>query len=389
MGIENTQKPIVAKNLKTNFIVCIVVVVVLILVFALVNAFVRIETKKDEGQNKEEVKQETQITDDMTKIEGGNYFEKDKNKPKDKSENNQEKPVLQEQQLQSQQNVNYNNGIDTSELMRAYYSKLVQDEEQARSSQIGFNTGNSNKSTSSSNNYNGNQNNNYQENGFPNQYQDQNMQKNKVDFANNAKKNSFYNSYQEETPLSKYEVMAGTFIPATLITGINSDLPSNSVAVVRENVYDSVTGNYLLIPKGTKIIGKYDSGVSFGQDRLLIVWQRLIYPNGKYIGLDNMGGVDLSGYAGFNGKVNNHFFKLLQAVVLSSAMGAGSAIVSDNGADDWRTEAGKGAGNVILDFGNKMGEKILNRQPTIEIKQGYRFNIMVQSDLILTPYRGQ
>ena len=99
-----------------------------------------------------------------------------------------------------------------------------------------------------------------------------------------------------------------------------------------------------------------------------------------------MGGIDLSGYAGFKGKVNNHFLKLLQAVVLSSAMGAGSAIVTDNDKDDWRSEAGKGAGQVIIDFGNKMGEKILNRQPTIEIKQGYRFNIMVQSDLILTPY---
>ncbi|MEG2609389.1 MAG: TrbI/VirB10 family protein [Bacilli bacterium] len=385
MGIENIQKPEISKNLKTNVIVCAVVVVALILVFALVNAFVRIESKKEEVPKQEEVKQEAQITDAMTGSGSGNYFEK--NKPKDNNQNSQEKPVLQEQQ--PQQVINYNNGIDTSELMRAYYSKLIQDEEQARSSQIGFNTGTSNKGTSLNNSNGNNSNNNYQENGYPNQYQDQNMQTNKIDFANNAKKNNFYNSYQEETPLSKYEVMAGTFIPATLITGINSDLPSNSVAIVRENVYDSVTGNYLLIPKGTKIIGKYDSGVSFGQDRLLIVWQRLIYPNGKYIGLDNMGGVDLSGYAGFTGKVNNHFFKLLQAVVLSSAMGAGSAIVSDNGEDDWRTEAGKGAGNVILDFGNKMGEKILNRQPTIEIKQGYRFNIMVQSDLILTPYRGQ
>ncbi|MCF0172075.1 MAG: TrbI/VirB10 family protein, partial [Fusobacterium varium] len=121
-------------------------------------------------------------------------------------------------------------------------------------------------------------------------------------------------------------------------------------------------------------------------DRLLIVWKRLIFPNGKYIGLSNMNGVDLSGYAGFSGKVNNHFFDLLKAVVLSSAMGAGGAIVTDNGEDDWRTEAGRGAGEVILNFGNKMGDRILNRQPTIEIPQGYRFNITVRSDIVLSPY---
>ncbi len=140
-----------------------------------------------------------------------------------------------------------------------------------------------------------------------NEYMAQNMQKEKKIFIENSKTGNFYNPFTEANPISPYEVMAGTMIPAILVTGINSDLPSESVAVVREDVYDTVTGNVLLIPKGTRVIGEYDSGISYGQDRLLIVWKRLIFPNGKYIGLSNMNGVDLSGYAGFSGKVNNHF----------------------------------------------------------------------------------
>ncbi|MGL4865791.1 MAG: TrbI/VirB10 family protein [Cetobacterium sp.] len=390
MGLENIPKPQITKDYNNIAIKLTMIAVVLIILLAVGNAIyssmnLQIPNKETEKEKPND-RQELTITDSNT-MDSQNYFNKKKIKNTELKEE-----IQQNNNAQNVSSVQQNNSfIDNSELMRAYYSKLIQEEEQARSSGIGFSGVIANSQNSNMSGYNGANtggNSGYSQPGFQDQYAQQNMQGQKREFVENVKQNKFYNSYQEEKAISPYEVMAGTFIPATLITGINSDLPSNSVAVVRENIYDSVTGNFLLIPKGTKIIGTYDSGVSFGQDRLLIVWQRLIFPNGKYIGLDNMNGVDLSGYAGFTGKVNNHFMKLLQAVVLSSAMGAGSAIVTDNGEDDWRTEAGKGAGQVILDFGNKMGEKILNRQPTIEIKQGYRFNIMVQSDLILTPYGG-
>ncbi|MCF0171879.1 MAG: TrbI/VirB10 family protein [Fusobacterium varium] len=389
MSLENIPKPQISKDYNRQAIRLTMVAVGLIILLAVGNAVYKSLNPKVnvEQPAKEEVTSNETITDEDT-MGGQKYY--DKNKKENVSNINASSNVESNNNIENHQSqyVEQNYGYDKGELLRAYYAKLIQEEEQARSSGIGFSTESSSGQNNGSNNsgYGNNQNNIYPQGNFPDQYAQQNMQEQKKDFLENAKQSKFYNSYQEEMPISKYEVMAGTFIPATLITGINSDLPSKSVAVVRENVYDSVTGNHLLIPKGTKIIGIYDSGIAFGQDRLLIVWQRLIFPNGKYIGLDNMGGIDLSGYAGFTGKVNNHFLKLLQAVVLSSAMGAGSAIVTDNDNDDWRSEAGKGAGQVILDFGNKMGEKILNRQPTIEIKQGYRFNIMVHSDLVLTPY---
>lgn len=386
--MDNIPKPQISTDYKRQAIRLSIVGISLIVCLAVGNAIykslnpkVTVKEQQDEISEKNE---EIEITDNDMNIQ---YYDKVKINNTTSEINNATENSNSNQDYNQNYN-HYDNYDYKAEMMRAYYSKLIQEEEQARTSNIGFSKGTANTQSTNRNEYNGASNNNlgYGNTNFPNQYAQQNMQQEKNDFLQNARQSKFYNSYQEEQPISKFEIMAGTFIPATLITGINSDLPSNSVAVVRENVYDTVTGNHLLIPKGTKIIGIYDSGVSFGQDRLLIVWQRLIFPNGKYIGLDNMGGIDLSGYAGFKGKVNNHFLKLLQAVVLSSAMGAGSAIVTDNDKDDWRSEAGKGAGQVILDFGNKMGEKILNRQPTIEIKQGYRFNIMVQSDLILTPY---
>lgn len=386
--MDNIPKPQISTDYKRKAIRLSIVGISLIVCLAVGNAIykslnpkVTIKEQQDEISEKNE---EIEITDNDMNIQ---YYDKVKINNTTSEINNTTENSNSNQNYNQNYN-HYDNYDYKAEMMRAYYSKLIQEEEQARTSNIGFSKGTTNTQSTNRKEYNGASNNNlgYGNTNFPNQYAQQNMQQEKNDFLQNARQSKFYNSYQEEQPISKFEIMAGTFIPATLITGINSDLPSNSVAVVRENVYDTVTGNHLLIPKGTKIIGTYDSGVSFGQDRLLIVWQRLIFPNGKYIGLDNMGGIDLSGYAGFKGKVNNHFLKLLQAVVLSSAMGAGSAIVTDNDKDDWRSEAGKGAGQVILDFGNKMGEKILNRQPTIEIKQGYRFNIMIQSDLILTPY---
>ena len=124
-------------------------------------------------------------------------------------------------------------------------------------------------------------------------------------------------------PLSPFEVKAGTYITAALETGIDSDLPGSIKAQVSENVYDTVSGNYILIPQGAKIIGQYDSKVSFGQNRALVVWNRIIFPDGSSIDLEKMSGVDISGYAGFSDKLNNHYLKIYGNAVLLSLMGAG------------------------------------------------------------------
>lgn len=281
----------------------------------------------------------------------------------------------------SRQEINSSNSQrdrELSEEERDTLRKLREEALTARKSSISFN-----------------RNNNAVENAgtqYPNQPKvypdyDDNRQGAKKNFLQNESSNEFTLSSRLTGNASPYEVKAGDFIPAIAITAMNSDLPAKVItAQIRENVFDTVTGKYLLIPQGAKVIGTYDSNVTWGQNRLLVVWQRLIFPNGDSINLHNMQGTDLTGKAGITGKVNNHFATLLKGVLLSSAMGAGAAIVTDD-RDDWRSEAGKGAGETIIKIGDRFAEKALNRQPTIEIKQGERFNIMVHSDLILRPYR--
>ena len=158
-------------------------------------------------------------------------------------------------------------------------------------------------------------------------------------------------------------------------------------ANIREDVYDTVTGKYLLIPKGTRVIGKYRSNISFGQSRVLVIWQRLIFPNGKSLNLDNFEGTDMSGYSGLVGKVDNHTLKLFQGVVLSYILGAAAGIIDNGGENNsWRNNAGKGAGEEIVSIGEAIASRLLAVQPTITIKPGARFNIMVNSDIILEPY---
>lgn len=210
----------------------------------------------------------------------------------------------------------------------------------------------------------------------------------KAFLSENPKKN--YNEDILKEPISKYEIKAGGIIPGVMLTGINSDLPGTMTANVREDVYDTVTGRILLIPKGTRVIGKYSSSISFGQSRVLVVWQRLIFPNGKSINLENFEGADMSGYSGLVGTVDNHTLKLFQGVILSSILGAAAGIIDDNGNNNnnnsWRNNAGRGAGEEIVTIGEAIASRLLAVQPTIKIAPGSRFNIMVNSDLVLEPY---
>jgi type IV secretion system protein VirB10 len=224
--------------------------------------------------------------------------------------------------------------------------------------------------------------------------QDQNMQQEKRDFVKEEKTLGDAKQAYLKNPLipafSRYEVKAGSIIPGVMITGINSDLPGKLVGQVRENVFDTVTGRYLLIPQGTRVIGAYDSKVAYAQERVLIVWTRLIFPNGDSIDLEGMDGVDLSGYAGLTDKVNNHWTKLITGVVLSSILSAGSKVAAGNnqvGTASFAQQAASGASEAVNTVGAKFTEKNLNIQPTLEIRPGSKFNVFVNKDMILKRYK--
>ena len=222
---------------------------------------------------------------------------------------------------------------------------------------------------------------------------DQNQQDDKNEFLkSNTNKTSSILTATFMKPVSPYEVKAGSIIPAVFITGVNSDLPGQVKAQIRENVYDSVTGQHLLLPQGTVLIGEYDSKVTYGQERVLLVWSRLILPNGWSINLEGMPGVDMSGYAGVKDRVNNHYTKIITGVVLGSVLGAGAQVAtggqgSPNTPASFGQLAVSGAAQNVNSAGQAITQKNLNIQPTIEIRQGLRVNIFVTKDLILKPYR--
>ena len=149
---------------------------------------------------------------------------------------------------------------------------------------------------------------------------DANRQDDKTEFADRARDTDFQLHARLERPRSPYTLFAGTILPCVMTQGINSDLPGQIGCMISQNVYDTVTGRHLLLPQGTKVIGTYDSRIAYGQSRVLVVWTRLLRPDGSTLSLDGMPGIDLSGYAGLTGHVNNHYLRLLGGVVLGSIL---------------------------------------------------------------------
>lgn len=186
-------------------------------------------------------------------------------------------------------------------------------------------------------------------------------------------------------PASPFILQAGTIIPAALITGIRSDLPGQITAQVTENVYDSPTGRYLLIPQGTRLVGDYDSGVSAGQRRVLLVWTRLILPDGTSLVLERLQGADVSGYAGLEDRVDRHWWGLAQAAALSTLLNIGAELAIDE-SDSIATALRDGTQDTI----GRAGEDIIRQQlaipPTLTIRPGFQLRIVVTRDLILEPY---
>lgn len=193
---------------------------------------------------------------------------------------------------------------------------------------------------------------------------------------------------QKERSQSPYEVKIGSVIPAILVSGINSDLPGQIIGQVSQNVYDTVKGEYLLIPQGSKVIGTYNSMLALGQERVLLVWQRLLFPNGDSVDIGGMGGVDAGGYAGFKDQVNNHFMKIYGNAVLLSLVGAGFQMSQRNTSQQSTPEQIIAAqmGINLSNLSSELLRKQIQIQPTIEIRPGYRFNVMVNRDMILEPY---
>jgi type IV secretory pathway VirB10-like protein len=192
-------------------------------------------------------------------------------------------------------------------------------------------------------------------------------------------------------PASPFVVQAGTVLPAALITGIRSDLPGQITAQVTQNIYDTPTGRARLIPQGARLIGVYDSQVAFGQSRVLLVWTRLIMPNGRSILLERQQGADAGGYSGLEDEVDNHWAELFKAALLSTILGVGAELGSgaDSGSNTDIIQALRlSAANSLNQTGQKVVQRNLNIQPTLTIRPGFPVRVIVNRDLVLEPYRG-
>lgn len=219
----------------------------------------------------------------------------------------------------------------------------------------------------------------------------QNGQDRKLAFVNASTDRRTTSPDRVAGPASPYVVQAGNIIPASLITGLRSDLPGQITAQVTEGIFDSPTGRFLLIPQGTRLIGVYDSQVAFGQSRVLLVWTRLIMPNGRSIVLERQSGADAAGYSGLEDEVDNHWGTLFKAAALSTLLGVGSELGSTTGTgsnSDVLWALRHGSSESLNQTGQKVVQRNLNIQPTLTIRPGFPVRVIVNRDLVLEPYKG-
>lgn len=224
--------------------------------------------------------------------------------------------------------------------------------------------------------------------GINGQAADPNGQANKQKFFNQDIADLGYLPNAVVPQVSPFELKRGSVIPATLVTGINSDLPGRITAQVSQNVYDSATGHRLLIPQGAKLFGRYDSDVSFGQNRVLVVWTDIIFPNGSTLQIGGMAGTDAAGYGGFSDKVDNHYFRTFGSAILVALIGTGTDLLlpqdrsgigsTDSAADAARRSFAETFGQIS----QQTVSKNLDVQPTLKIRPGYRFNVLVDQDIV-------
>lgn len=188
-------------------------------------------------------------------------------------------------------------------------------------------------------------------------------------------------------PRSRYELMAGAVIPAALITELNSEQPGRAIAQVTANVYDSVSGAHLVIPQGARLIGTYDADTSYGERRLVLVWNRLIFPNGWSISLRGMEGTDPTGAAGLRDRVDNHLGRLAGAIGLSAII----SVIADNAEDDnensFAQSVGDAAASEVARTGGRIVDRELSVRPTLRVRAGGSVRLLVTRDIELRPYR--
>mgnify|MGYP001626380439 CR=1 FL=1 len=189
----------------------------------------------------------------------------------------------------------------------------------------------------------------------------------------------------EKSPISPFELQAGSVIPAVLITGIDSDLPGQIIGEVNQSVYSDINGK-LLIPEGTKLIGMYNSSVSYGQNRVQVVWSRMIFPNGNSMNI-GFEGADTRGYSGFHDLTNTHFWSIMGDALLYSVLGAVPELASGSntntsGGTSVSQALAQSTGQELAQTGQQFVQKGMNRQPTIHIRPGYKFDVIVSRDMV-------
>ncbi len=211
-------------------------------------------------------------------------------------------------------------------------------------------------------------------------------QDHKLAFLNGAVDRRTTSPDRVQPAASKHILQAGAVIPAALITGLRSDLPGQVTAQVTEDVYDSPTGKILLIPQGARLVGQYDAQIAFGQTRALLVWNRLIMPNGRSIVLERQPGADTEGYAGLEDEVDNHWGMLFKAAILSTLLSVGSEAGTSNSENNLAQAIRQGASQSFSQVGEQVVGRSLNIQPTITIRPGFPVRVMVTHDLVLEPY---
>lgn len=217
-------------------------------------------------------------------------------------------------------------------------------------------------------------------------------QAHKRNFMQSTSEYSPYLKQTRQPAVSQFVINAGFIIPGITVSGINSDLPGLIVGQVRQNVFDSATGNHLLIPAGARLVGTYDSEVSGGQERALVAWNRIIYPDSSSVYLETMPGADQAGLAGFKDQVNNHYFRTFGQAFLLSLFSAATQLSQPRGSVQGTYNAqqiGAAAmGQQMAQLGMQLARRNLNRQPTLEIRPGFTFNVMVNKDMVLPVWKG-
>lgn len=223
--------------------------------------------------------------------------------------------------------------------------------------------------------------------GLLGQNEDPNGQDAKAEFFNQDIRDLGYLPNRVVDQISPFELKRGSVIPTTLVNGVNSDLPGRLIAQVSQNVFDSATGRLLLIPQGSKLFGRYDSEVTHGQSRVLVIWTDIVFPNGSTLQIGGMAGADPAGYGGFKDQVDTHFFETFGSAILVALIGAGTEMLLPS--EGQGTASSSPENSVRESFAETFSElteqttsRNMNVQPTLEIRPGYRFNVLVDQDIV-------